>query len=731
MTIIEKCDKMFFMKTLRLKKFIILFLIISLFASVFAFFWVEKPKVFADGGGNELLISKEFLLPEKIEYLEIITPMGAVKFDNGIAVSADKKVHIYNGNAYTTLDYIADASQIKLFNDRYLFVLNNSSIYPIDLTNFNTPSSPLKFNAESINCVSFDVSGNTLITQTSGSSLIKYAINNDLTVSSSENVISGAEYTPDDKKPVAINSNGDIFFIHSNTIYVKTPNGETPVEIANGSGVNSFLTTPTHLYYTTDTLINRCEFDGSAQTLIKTNVQDKNFDIGNVQSPVSISSYNDKLIITDKGICAITEFIDENDTLTYTGFAVASGKTAYNRFPNATNLALDNDKLTVISGTEYTEITLENNMVDSERENYRILTETDATPTPNHVDLFGNEFTVNEKDFCFNGQVIASCLSNITAFAVDKVNSTVYYLLEGSEFIYKTDLLKNASISKLVANQKYNEFKAFKVNENTQIYKAKLNGEKFIYSEKDIISGENEYVFITSASCDSVSGERTYYYLANANQTILVWENDLVEITSSLVAEDLTASPKTVYISTPVYLYELPLLVDPAKDGNFVQPYAVKDQDKLIRLNKGEQISALKKFDFMGISYYKVKVNVNDKQLDGYIPLNFTTETPENGVNVIDFYFERVSKTTVYLDKELTQELFVIESDTTVKVLENVDGVCHVIVDKDGASVEGYLPSSALLYSPDHTLRNILIVLTTLASLCGTATFFILRKKPE
>ena len=66
---------------------------------------------------------------------------------------------------------------------------------------------------------------------------------------------------------------------------------------------------------------------------------------------------------------------------------------------------------------------------------------------------------------------------------------------------------------------------------------------------------------------------------------------------------------------------------------------------------------------------------------------------------------------------------------TSVRVLENNDGVIKVAVKDGDEWIVGYLKASAIKNEPQRAIRNILIVLAVVACVCGTSTYFILRRK--
>lgn len=94
--------------------------------------------------------------------------------------------------------------------------------------------------------------------------------------------------------------------------------------------------------------------------------KDAKFDLGNLVAPASISFSGENLLISDSSmeISAVQEFAITEDSLEFTGFAIANGKTAYNRISKNAKaiekfidytVVLDENKLTVINtGDDFT-----------------------------------------------------------------------------------------------------------------------------------------------------------------------------------------------------------------------------------------------------------------------------------------------------------------------------------------------------------------------------------------
>jgi hypothetical protein len=160
------------------------------------------------------------------------------------------------------------------------------------------------------------------------------------------------------------------------------------------------------------------------------------------------------------------------------------------------------------------------------------------------------------------------------------------------------------------------------------------------------------------------------------------------------------------------------------------QEYSLNNNG-VIRLEKQALVSVEEKITFLGNDFYFVSITINNEQVKGYIPVSFTVEVLTQDFVWDNYALEEVANTTLYKNADLTEEIDVIENGTKVRVMNNENGVCFVIIDLgDNNFIEGYISSSALKTDePNTTVRNILIILAVTASVCGTLTYFLLRKK--
>lgn len=299
------------------------------------------------------------LLPySPIEINELTDPKDAVYLPDGrIATIQGNEVIFYLPNgSNTAVGGFTSLKQIKLFNERYVIVSDSGALRTIDLIDYTR--NDLKYDVDgtpsTIGGNYFDLNGEYLITAY-GSDLTVYALEEVITLYKSFSGVKG-DY------PIALNENGKVFY-HSNatpqefrtsdindldtSTVVKV--GETVIQVAN------VITDRTNFYFLYEGDVYRGNNGDNKTTKLTVN-SSGDFDLGKLVSPVGISFKNGNLLITDDGIDAVQEFKIEGDKLVFTGFAVAKGKTAFNRVINPSTVRNSKNAVAVIDGNRLTVI---------------------------------------------------------------------------------------------------------------------------------------------------------------------------------------------------------------------------------------------------------------------------------------------------------------------------------------------------------------------------------------
>ena len=341
----------------RAKKTALFVLALAFFLCAFCFALRLKPAVtFADANFSPLLPCSA------IEINELTEPKSAIYLPDGrIAVIQDKTVVFYlpDGDKVTVGGFIA-LKQIKLLNENYVVVSDSGSLRAINLTDYSR--SDLQYDSSgtllTIGGNYFDLNGEYLISAF-GSNLTVYAIGESITLINSFSGVDG-------DTPIALNGNGKVFY-HSNATpkEFKVSNigdlDTSTVIKVDGKVIqaSNVITDGTSFYFIYEGNVYIGDNENYKTTRLTVSY-DERFNLGKLVSPVGMSFKNGNLLITDDSLSAIQEFKVEGDKLVFTGFAVAKGKTAFNRTVNPTVVknngkavaVIDGDKLTVIKNAD-------------------------------------------------------------------------------------------------------------------------------------------------------------------------------------------------------------------------------------------------------------------------------------------------------------------------------------------------------------------------------------------
>lgn len=313
----------------------------------------------------------------------------------------------------------------------------------------------------------------------------------------------------------------------------------------------------------------------------------------------------------------------------------------------------------------------------------------------------------------------------IKSFAMDFIKQEVYVVYENEEFIYKTVELPNVAISSLDVpdtfvttsdNAVLENFKAYTPKDGANVYSITKNEQSFSYNS--LISERQTYALITEVKKTDVFGrELTLLALAGQEYTVLINKDECTPITI-----DMSTAPEKAFITTAVHLYYLP--ISTPNDG-----YSLSNDTQKIRLTKNVDISPKNTFTFLGNTYYFATVKVDGVTYSGYVPTLFTVEVLSENFEWGRYKIESLNATDFYSDKEMTTSIQTIEDGTEVRIFEN-DGTTAKIAHKttDGWVI-GYVKSSSIKNDAKVAIRNVLIILAVAGCICGTTSYFILRKK--
>lgn len=798
------------------------------------------------------------LLPASpIEYTALSSPTDACYYNGNYAVIERQTIRVFkaDGNEIILSGFQA-LKQIKFLDDNTLYASDNGIVYAINLTGLQenvdiSGNSSLKEQVASGSF--FDFNTNYLIT-VYGNNLFIYTLPGLSPVSATAPITNA-----NDSYPIAINTINEIFYNGVSDDDIKTVsmfkcsvdntstfNGVT----VNDSRPDKMTANNQYIYFVSSGEVYRLStaFDAAPQQLV---LPESGYDLGNLDNPTGISFRGENLLITDAYLNAVQEFSPQDGALEFTGFAIASGKTAYNRIAaNAKDIerygdtvaVLDQNKLTVIntgdgfdtyapesfinlfagddqSAPEYFALGNGTLLYATNTEVYA-LSLSDGELTGNKLDFVSQTavkdicyqsgyyylltadglnsyvYKIDESDFSlydqakpipsFNGELIAADVfgnlyiadqntirayksgnenfesyarngadklccdlagvlfgvidgdiqyysngwkplnipQSVKSFAIAFDRNRMYYIADNSEYVYYAVSAGNLSVEDaevpegFLARQAGDTLKTlfYTVEANANLYAAEYSGANFAFT--GLSDPEEEYVFIDSITLTSITGTNlTLYALAGQNGVILADGIYVQELN-----KPLSSAPKEVYTATGVNLYYIPIIT---AENAFT---ALNGTDE-IRFEKGVRLEVYGKLEFLGISFYSVSVQTEGGVKFGFVPESFTAEVLTEDITASDYSIKNTFACDLYADRALTEKIVSLPENTEVRLLSEEDGICMVAYFDGEQFVTGYVRASDIKDEAKTTVRNVLIVLAVLASVCGTATYFILRKK--
>lgn len=835
-------DKMLNMNTLR-KKICIITAAVLIITGICAVLSLSLAK----NARADVSVTDERVLPfSDLEVYPLESPQS-VAYDNGNYAVIHKGNHILvsiNGEvkdvtlANDALDNPTTPSQVSFFGEKVLFVYDQK-IWTLNVED-GSYSAVEDNNGEDIRCSFYAVSANYLVALTNDPSIKVYTVSNgELTPKAKKDNFTQI----DGNKPIAINKDG-IYCISASPDYRLTRydfslSGEPYSLNSDPVNAKSIVANDEYVYFIEGNGVYRIPISGGEK--IDVTPEEDMFDLEKLISPTGLCFKGDNLLITDSSdssLGAVQEFSVTGGKLDFTGFAIASGKTAYNRIgsvkdsdrygdnvatlsdkkltvintgdgfsrydrKNFTNLfvgetvlsfalgkdsviaATANDKLTCVrlgGGDETTELTVNpeyGGVKDvvyqsgyfyyltyngSKYSAFRI-DEKDFSATEEPVaerlestnciavDVFG-ELSYGDTEFSQlatdlegrafglktdgkmyykneQGEWTETGLEGITSFALCFDLKTVYYTTAKDEYLYATDDLNNFAISSIYLpdNYKLNGDSAAAIDENLyKIYKIKdgeknvnvyrfdtaLNAEtgKTDVYFRDVTEKEDEYLPVAEFSY----GRTTMVFLAGKRGVVLVNAAQLIREDREYIDCD-----KSVFVTTGVHAYYLPLIT---KDNM----YTLTDADgNSVTLKKDDEIHVEKLLNVLGREFYYATDESGNVRF--YIPAEFTVDELAKDYKYSEYRLEKVKATAVYSDAGLTEKIADLEKNAEIRLISEENGVSKIAYYDGENYVEGYVKSTAVINDATTAVRNILIVLAVITCVCGSATFFVLRRK--
>ncbi|MBQ3046976.1 MAG: hypothetical protein IJD54_02900 [Clostridia bacterium] len=329
-------------------------LIFSVALSAVCFLFSNKMQTLADSE----ITARLFLPQTELENYSLNSPTEVYSDDSVTAI-------IQNGNSELIVNYNGKNTRISgnkiLDVDRYdansLIFSSDSKLYKITLNNPSTyviDDSVNKITLNDMNGESvsyFDVNQDYLVTAYQTYMQV-YAIEG-----GAFNEITDTQINIADGTNVAINQNNTLFFVSGtknsictlscDTLSVEPNNIATTVPqkiVANGE----------FIYYTYSNDIYRIPVSGGQATELKFE-QNNPFDLGSISAPSAIALKGENLLVVEGN--TVQEFVVDGNNFVFTGYAIASGKSAYNRVSiNATDVEKYGNTLAVLDGNKITVI---------------------------------------------------------------------------------------------------------------------------------------------------------------------------------------------------------------------------------------------------------------------------------------------------------------------------------------------------------------------------------------
>lgn len=826
------------------KKFLILFcLILGSFFCFTAFLLTNKTALGESSSTTQLEKNDVAPISDALVF-DVTTPVDALSFGDYLAVikkdeTSKRTLWIStDGKAFVEYDKLIEGNpgQIKALADRYLVVLDNTNLYVIDCSQPEDAPIELKYNDKQINCKSFDLNDNFLVTNTNGVVNL-YSIDDGQLVEKRELNVNAKDLTP-----ICVNLSGTVFFIENSTPSIissyNSNSGPSKNQLYTSTGdVSHMIAREQTLYIIEGDKVKALSEESINQTATTLGVsQDQYNELGNLISPSSLSFKNESLFIADSSIGAVQEFEIQENTLVWTGFAIAKNKTAYNRFTDSIcDVERTNDNLAILSGDRITVINLKdfnyldksayltlfrdsfgdklpedvavgntsllatNNDgdeiyfydfnakqnatnpvkielpnqinhihdccyqsgyyyvlidVDNQYDIYKINELTKSVALINDVedksnplftvDVFGN-FHVYSKNDGFlkldsdltgsvyalktdgfykliNGSFVRQLDApndlSLESFTIDFDKKDLYFIAQDNEFVYKTISLNNSAINGISVPTEYkvtddhaiqDNLKAFTVEEGSNVYSIEVNNEKLLFN--NLTNSEEYYLFV----CD----------IESIGHSLLIGQNGLVLVSKSNLSVkqlETTQTNEIKYISTSVCAYYYPVIDE-------FSSYALTSQSEKIVLNKGQEIQVKQQLEILDNYYYFATFEYNGQTISGYIPVTFTVDELSVDTNFVTFTIESLKGVKVYFDSSLTRLATTLNKGTAVRLYSTNNGVAEIAYYDGENWVKAYVNQDAIQEKPNTTIRNVLIILALTACVCGSITFFVIRKK--
>ena len=328
-------------------------------------------------------------------------------------IQEDNSLVVYNDGAFKVLTandkgFLA-LKQVTRFSNDQLILSNNGSIYTVSLNDYTV--SLLTYGSDHVGGSCFDFNGKHLVTSYGGNAFV-YEITNGAVSSVSKMPGSVTDTT------IAVNST-NAYYVKDNKIFTRTfADFNNEIELYSVSP-SKIIANDECLYYLFDGNIYRLSLDG--ESCQKLSFPESVYDLGKIISATDISFHGANLLICDKLGDSVQEFSVNAGTLTFTGVAIAKGKTAFNRIGKDSTAiekfgnrvaVLDPFKLTVINTDDvgYSNGTFTNLYINDAPDAFALGNQTILSVKDNALSSYDLKTNAsNQLNLQINGEILDVC----------------------------------------------------------------------------------------------------------------------------------------------------------------------------------------------------------------------------------------------------------------------------------------------------------------------------------
>lgn len=710
----------------------------------------------------------EFYNPATLrEYKELVSPIDSYMSEDVFAVICGKSLYVEKGDEYKTIGGFNSPNQVKRFNDNYLVISDYGSLYLIDIRSLD--KTPLTYErTENVGANFFDINENYLVTVYQQNAYL-YTIN---PLSQTGGYLTGKLPLPlavNGNNPIAVDKNGIVYYVNSADFNIHSYDKDTEKdETFYEQTPTAMITGADGLYTVSEKSVNKISYAAKTRTILTS--EEEVYDLGKILSPSGIAFYNEKFIVTDSELNAVSEFNIVDDKLVFTGYAVCKGKTAFNRISanvyqtevyKDTVAVADTNKITVVRNGNFINLFPEQKFSSVALGENSIVIKTDAEK------LFYYSFDKKEykelpfssvKDVCYrNGKYyvlhydvlfygvtaveetsLKSAVliermdeTNLTVMAVDVFGNviaadseTVYFYYANENYVKNGNLLSVGNVKKIIPDAAGNL---------TFLSDGKLyNYDGAVLTEKTFSTAVSAET-VTSAAFDTFRGK--LYFTVYGEEAILKTSDSGNTALSDFSGDALFSPaeylksivfnsevPEKVYVTTGVGGYKVPLITE---NGEYI---LIKSGES-VRIPSKTEIKPISKINYNGRDFYLAKVTVKGETFNCYVPVSFTVTTLSEDVTPTTFTLGKVKNTKAYSDKSLKKEIYELQEDSDVRIYEKTETYAKIAFYDGEKYVDAYIFADDLKLVPDTLIRKLIVVAVISLCVAVSSLYFIFKRK--